>query len=285
MDSPKPPASPPPPTTTTAPGNHHALDNLKSLLMKCAIASTPAKSLTLPQKTFIEKRIQDFFPTIHTPDHPPYAWMIENAIKQLNEEGGSNEEAISKFILEEYHDLPWSHAALLKHHLKKLSESGNLVEVHGGCYLIGKASITLNRTSKRTPTLTYMNSPSPSLSLSYSPSPSPSSSSSSSSTYESSSSSSSSHSFCLTGKGRKRKKKNHKRKWSQRRKQSARGIKVHPKYKEVRRRGRGRGRGRGRVEVEAVVEAVVELAVGVVVVLEVEVEVGTAAMISLARRT
>ncbi|KAL2235098.1 UNVERIFIED_CONTAM: hypothetical protein Sindi_1242000 [Sesamum indicum] len=76
MDSPKPPASPPPPATTTAPGNHHALDNLKSLLMKCAIASTPAKSLTLPQKTFIEKRIQDFFPTIHTPDHPPYAWLI-----------------------------------------------------------------------------------------------------------------------------------------------------------------------------------------------------------------
>ncbi|PIN25978.1 hypothetical protein CDL12_01257 [Handroanthus impetiginosus] len=246
MDQSKPPPSPPPHATTAGPSagnataNRHAQENFRSLLMKCAIASTPTKSLTPPQKAFIEKSIQEFFPTVHTPDHPPYAWMIENAIKQLNEEGGSNEESISKFILEEHKDLPWAHAAFLKHHLRKLSESGNLVESHDGCYLIGKAIFALNCTSKPTPSLSHTPSPTRSLSpsLSYSSSP----------TYASSSTSSSSQSFNFKRKGRKRKtRRNYMRKKSQRRKQNERGIIIHPKYAgQGRGRGRGQGRGRGR---------------------------------------
>lgn len=68
---------PPQPHATTtahgcATGNDLAVENLKSLLMKCAIASSPG----LEQKAFLEKRIQDFALTVHTPDHPPYAWVL-----------------------------------------------------------------------------------------------------------------------------------------------------------------------------------------------------------------
>ncbi|KAL8035018.1 hypothetical protein ABFS82_12G067400 [Erythranthe guttata] len=134
MDNPKSSNSPPPPATTTTTisggGNKKAVENLKSLVMKCA-----TKQLTPPQKTFIENRIQELVPTINTttPDHPSYALMIENAIKQLNEEGrGSSEDAISNFILNQFNNnknnkLGWAHSALLKHHLVNLCESGNLV--------------------------------------------------------------------------------------------------------------------------------------------------------------
>ncbi|KAL7132322.1 hypothetical protein ABFS83_12G066000 [Erythranthe nasuta] len=140
MDNPKSSNSPPPPATTiTGGGNKKAVENLKSLVMKCVMASsTPTKpQLTPPQKAFIENHIQELVPTINstTPDHPSYALMIENAIKELNEEGrGSSEDAISNFILNQFNNninknnkLGWAHSALLKHHLVKLCESGNLV--------------------------------------------------------------------------------------------------------------------------------------------------------------
>ncbi|KAK6157600.1 hypothetical protein DH2020_011848 [Rehmannia glutinosa] len=245
MDKPKSP--PPPPVTTvpspsTATASKHSLEKIKSLLMKCAVASTPAKSLTSLQKAFIEKRIEQLFPDIHTPDHPPYAWMIENAIRQLNEEGGSSEEAISKFILEEYKDLPFAHAALLKHHLRELSESGDLVQSHDECYLIGKSSVGLNRTSRPSQSVTYTTSPSPSLSPSSSSTPIPSSSSSLS--YESSSTYSSSQSFGLKGK-KERKKKTHEES-KRKTRQKAKGIKIRSKYNEGYGREHGHGRGRGR---------------------------------------
>ncbi|KAL2546005.1 H15 domain-containing protein [Forsythia ovata] len=81
--------------------HQHAMENFKELLMECITTSTPNKSLTPPQKSLVNQRLQEIFPRFHTPDHPPYAWMIQSAIKQLNEEGGSNEEAISQFISEE----------------------------------------------------------------------------------------------------------------------------------------------------------------------------------------
>ncbi|GER48783.1 histone H1/H5 family protein [Striga asiatica] len=135
MEKPKSAAPSPPSPPHAATANGRSLDNLKSLLIKCANAS--GKSLTPPQKAFIDSRIQQIFPNIHTPDHPPYAWMIENAIRQLNEKGGSSEESVSKFILKEHQDLPFAHTALLKHHLEKCVD---LVKSHNGCYSIGKSS-------------------------------------------------------------------------------------------------------------------------------------------------
>lgn len=55
--------------STTAHGG--AVENLKSLMIKCAIASAPAKSLS-PEHY---KRIQELVPTIHTPHHPTYQWV------------------------------------------------------------------------------------------------------------------------------------------------------------------------------------------------------------------
>lgn len=60
----------PPAHATTSCGG--ALEKLKSVVMKCAIASAPSKSLSLQQTAFIDKRIQELLPTPH---HPPYAWV------------------------------------------------------------------------------------------------------------------------------------------------------------------------------------------------------------------
>ncbi|XP_048139289.1 uncharacterized protein LOC115741235 isoform X2 [Rhodamnia argentea] len=84
----------------------------------------------------IEKQLSKLFPTFQTPDHPTYAVMIRRAIQELNEEGGSSEESISKFIKAEYQDLPWGHTSLLSHHLKKLSECGDIVSASANRYVL-----------------------------------------------------------------------------------------------------------------------------------------------------
>ncbi|KAF8011170.1 hypothetical protein BT93_J1708 [Corymbia citriodora subsp. variegata] len=84
----------------------------------------------------IEKRLSKLFPTFQTPDHPTYALMIHRAIQELNEEGGSSEESISKFIKAEYRDLPWGHASLLSHHLMKLSECGEIISTPANRYTL-----------------------------------------------------------------------------------------------------------------------------------------------------
>ncbi|CAA0832970.1 winged-helix DNA-binding transcription factor family protein [Striga hermonthica] len=53
--------------------------------------------------------------------------MIERAIRELNEKRGSNEDAISRFLVKEYDNLPWAHPAVLKHHLGTLCRSGDIV--------------------------------------------------------------------------------------------------------------------------------------------------------------
>ncbi|KAL6539056.1 hypothetical protein OROMI_025382 [Orobanche minor] len=255
MDRPKSPPPSPPHATTSATPDNRSLENIKSLLIKCATASAPAKkSLTPLHKAFIEKRIQEIFPDIHTPDHPPYAWMIENAIRQLNREGGSSEEAISKFLLEEYKDLPFAHAALLNHHLRKLSESDDLVRNHKGCYSISISRTLLNRASVPNPNITDTTTLVPVLSPSPTPSPSPSPSPGCSSpSYESSSTYSSSDCLSQKRKGRKMKKK---KKVKRKKSRNARGTKFHTNHNSgltrgrscggTRSRGRGLGRGRGR---------------------------------------
>lgn len=53
--------------------------------------------------------------------------MIQNALEELNEKWGSTEESISKYLEKRYDDLPWAHSAVLKHHLEKTCESGDIV--------------------------------------------------------------------------------------------------------------------------------------------------------------
>ncbi|KAK6790669.1 hypothetical protein RDI58_009750 [Solanum bulbocastanum] len=67
-----------------------------------------------------------------TPDHPPYAWMIEKALQELDEEGGSNEDSISEFIIKNNDSLPRAHTTMLKHHLEKMCERGEIVMIDGG---------------------------------------------------------------------------------------------------------------------------------------------------------
>lgn len=62
--------------------------------------------------------------------------MIQRAITELNEQGGSSEEAISKFIEAEYEDLPFAHAALLTCHLQKLVIKGEIISTSANCYML-----------------------------------------------------------------------------------------------------------------------------------------------------
>ncbi|KAH0682536.1 hypothetical protein KY290_021114 [Solanum tuberosum] len=67
-----------------------------------------------------------------TPDHPPYAWMIEMALQELDEGGGCNEDLISEFIMKNIDSLPRAHTTILKHHLEKMCERGEIVMIDGG---------------------------------------------------------------------------------------------------------------------------------------------------------
>ncbi|RAL40255.1 hypothetical protein DM860_008395 [Cuscuta australis] len=176
MDRPTPA---PLPTPATPPVNHpekadfesqncneegnSASQNFRALMMRLAIASSPYKSLTPTQSSIFEEKLRQCFPYLNAPDHPPYSWMIRKAIEDLNEESGSSEEAISECIVSNNPELPWAHSALLKHHLTKLCEKGDIVRTRDGLYLIKE---------QNTPVPVVSSSPSSSstCSLSFSPS-------------------------------------------------------------------------------------------------------------------
>lgn len=63
--------------------------------------------------------------------------MIFVAITELNEEGGSCEEAISEFIKSKYKNLPFAHTSLLSHHLAKLVEKREILcDYNNYCYTL-----------------------------------------------------------------------------------------------------------------------------------------------------
>ncbi|KAJ0010339.1 hypothetical protein Pint_33493 [Pistacia integerrima] len=113
---------------------HHAQRRRFENLMRLIESSCP--SLLLRRKE-IERH---FSKLTHIPDHPPYAYMIQRAITELNELGGSSEVTISKFIEAEYEDLPFAHASLLTHHLQKLVKKGDIVCTSGNCYILTNES-------------------------------------------------------------------------------------------------------------------------------------------------
>lgn len=129
------------------------MEKLKGAVMELLNnqANTP---LSENQKAhLVEERLTQFLSSLHTPDHPPYAWMIERALQELNEggAGGSTEESISKFIRKEYNDLPWAHHTMLKHHLAQLCEIGSIVLTHDKRYLLasGNSDLKVRRKSRR----------------------------------------------------------------------------------------------------------------------------------------
>ncbi|KAF8776220.1 hypothetical protein HU200_003757 [Digitaria exilis] len=70
-----------------------------------------------------------------TPDHPPYCWMIAEAIDALCERGGSEEDSISAFIRARYPGVPPAHDRFLRHYLDKHVAEGFFVRTAAGQYL------------------------------------------------------------------------------------------------------------------------------------------------------
>ncbi|GAA0151214.1 hypothetical protein LIER_09984 [Lithospermum erythrorhizon] len=94
------------------------------------------KSLKPTQISSIEQRLTQMASQFHTPHHPPYAAMIERAVLELKQKGGSTEKSISDFIKREYDDLPWPHSSLLKRHLALLSKDGEIIQTRGFRYTL-----------------------------------------------------------------------------------------------------------------------------------------------------
>ncbi|XP_034198102.1 histone H1B-like, partial [Prunus dulcis] len=104
--------------------------------MKKLTSLDPSKTLTPDHMNGVKQGLSVFYPVFRSPDHPTYAVMIQRAIAELNEEGGSTREAISKFIREQFDCLPLAHESFLSHHLKKLSESGEILSASNNCYML-----------------------------------------------------------------------------------------------------------------------------------------------------
>ncbi|CAM0877763.1 unnamed protein product [Alopecurus aequalis] len=68
----------------------------------------------------------------HTTDHPPYAWMIGEAIDALR--GSATEEVISAFIIGRHQGVPWAHDRLLSHYLDKHVAEGLFICTEQGRY-------------------------------------------------------------------------------------------------------------------------------------------------------
>ncbi|KAI3836110.1 hypothetical protein MKW92_001298 [Papaver armeniacum] len=113
---------------------------LKDAVMKLFMArhSSEPPLLKAQKIKLIEDNISSFFPALRTrPTHPPYATMVMEAIKEMNEEGGSNVDDISKYIEMNFQGLPFAHSHFLKHYLKKLVDSGEILySYYNACYAL-----------------------------------------------------------------------------------------------------------------------------------------------------
>ncbi|CAI9755998.1 unnamed protein product [Fraxinus pennsylvanica] len=119
-----------------------SMARFQEVILKLA-ETHPNAPLTAASKSILEGRLNQLLSQSHTPDHPPYAAMIGRALLELNEKLGSSEDSILKFIKKEYNNLPWAHSTLLKHHLGKLCESGDIV-TRGQRYMLPGAIPSLN---------------------------------------------------------------------------------------------------------------------------------------------
>ncbi|KAL0446782.1 UNVERIFIED_CONTAM: hypothetical protein Slati_1806100 [Sesamum latifolium] len=74
--------------------------------------------------------------------------MIERALRELNDKRGSSEDSISRFLEKAYNNLPWPDSALLKHHLQKLYESGDIVITRDKRYMLAAENPSLKSSTK-----------------------------------------------------------------------------------------------------------------------------------------
>ncbi|GAB2254671.1 hypothetical protein Droror1_Dr00022480 [Drosera rotundifolia] len=103
-------------------------------LRDAVVSRLAAESVSAHQISLIGRRLDDIVPVIRTPTHPTYSFMIYTAIKELNEEEGSSQEAISEYIVGKFKDLPWAHERYLGHHLGQLCDAGEIVFFSGKGY-------------------------------------------------------------------------------------------------------------------------------------------------------
>ncbi|KAI3453123.1 hypothetical protein Pfo_009786 [Paulownia fortunei] len=124
-----------------------AMGKFQEVIFKLA-ETHPNAPLTPARRSHLQDRLNHFVSQYKTPDHPPYSAMIERALRELNEKGGSSEDSISQFLEKGYDNLPWAHSVLLKHHLGKLCESGDIVETRGKRYMLAAENPSLNSSTK-----------------------------------------------------------------------------------------------------------------------------------------
>ncbi|CAN7068948.1 hypothetical protein BRARA_J02398 [Brassica rapa] len=120
-------------TTTIVPMAHERkAENLRAFMVNLA----NSRGLLIPESRLFEQRFLDLCLS-RAPDHPTYSAMIFTAITELNESGGSCEEAISEFIKSKYESLPFAHTSLLSHHLAKLVEKKEILcDYNSHCYAL-----------------------------------------------------------------------------------------------------------------------------------------------------
>ncbi|XP_043700209.1 HMG-Y-related protein A [Telopea speciosissima] len=119
-----------------------AMEVLKKGVFRRLSISPFHQTQSAESRELIEARLCALLPQIldHTPNHPPYAEMIQRAIERLKQEGGSSELSISTYISSTYADLPWAHSHLLPHHLRKLTEAGEIIATPNSCYSLSSSN-------------------------------------------------------------------------------------------------------------------------------------------------
>ncbi|TMW83130.1 hypothetical protein EJD97_002814 [Solanum chilense] len=124
------------------------MDKLREGIVKMS-NSAPNAPLPETQNLILQQHLHHYLSDLQTtPDHPPYTWMIEKALEVLNEEGGSKEESISEFITKNNDSLPRAHTTMLKHHLEKMCERGEIFMTDGGRFLLPGDSENSNAKGK-----------------------------------------------------------------------------------------------------------------------------------------
>lgn len=75
--------------------------------------------------------------------------MIEKALDVLNEKGGSSQKSISQYLKKNYDNLPWAHASLLKHHLQRACQEGQVIRSRKNKYRLARDVDSGTKVSKK----------------------------------------------------------------------------------------------------------------------------------------
>ncbi|KAG6399021.1 hypothetical protein SASPL_140495 [Salvia splendens] len=118
-------------------------------LQNFVLALAQARPIPPSAETLIRDRLHRFISDYRTPDHPTYSHMIENALGVLNEKGGSSQKSISQYLEKNYDNLPWAHAGLLKHHLQRACQEGQVIRSRRNKYRLARDVDSGTKVSKK----------------------------------------------------------------------------------------------------------------------------------------